>query len=41
MVQLVIFQLGGGNFGMDIANVQVIVRIPELIYIPQSPDFNS
>ena len=39
MLQLVIFQLGGEEFGVEIVKVQEIIRMPEITQIPQSPDF--
>lgn len=38
--QVVVFQLGGEEFGVNIHSVQEIVRVPEqLTRIPHSPDF--
>ncbi|MDH4394458.1 MAG: chemotaxis protein CheW [Limnobacter sp.] len=38
--QVVVFKLGGEEFGVNIHSVQEIVRVPEqLTHIPQSPDF--
>ncbi len=39
LLQLVVFQLGGEEFGVDIMKVQEIIRMPEITQIPQSPDF--
>lgn len=39
LLQLVAFQLGGENFGVDIMQVQEIIRMPEITRIPQSPDY--
>jgi len=39
LLQLVIFQLGGEEFGVEIVKVQEIIRMPEITQIPQSPDF--
>ena len=39
LLQLVIFQLGGEEFGVEIMKVQEIIRMPEITQIPQSPDF--
>ncbi|TGC11592.1 chemotaxis protein CheW [Methanolobus halotolerans] len=39
LLQLVIFQLGGEEFGVEIIKVQEIIRMPEITHIPQSPDF--
>lgn len=38
-MQLVTFALGDESFGIDIMNVQEIIRIPELVRVPQSPPF--
>lgn len=35
-MQLVTFSLGEESFGIDIMNVQEIIRIPELVRVPQS-----
>lgn len=35
--QLVIFELGAENFGIDIASVEGIVKLQEITKIPQSP----
>lgn len=38
--QVVVFKLGGEEFGVNIHSVQEIVRVPEqLTHIPQSPEF--
>ena len=39
LIQLVVFQLGGEEFGVDIMQVQEIIRIPETTRIPRSPDY--
>jgi len=39
LLQLVVFQLSGEEFGVEIMKVQEIIRIPEITQIPQSPDF--
>ena len=39
LLQLVVFQLGGEEFGVEIMKVQEIIRMPEITHIPQSPDF--
>ena len=36
LLQLVIFQLGEEEFGLDIMQVQEIIRIPEITRIPHS-----
>lgn len=38
-LQLVVFHLGGEEFGIDINQVQEIIRMPEITQIPQAPDF--
>lgn len=38
-MQLVTFTLGNESFGLDIMNVQEIIRIPDITRIPQSPDY--
>lgn len=38
-MQLVTFALGEESFGIDIMNVQEIIRIPELVRVPQSPPY--
>jgi purine-binding chemotaxis protein CheW len=37
--QLVIFELGAENFGIDISSVESIVKMQEITSIPCSPDF--
>jgi purine-binding chemotaxis protein CheW len=37
--QLVIFELGSENFGIDISSVESIVKMQEITSIPCSPDF--
>ena len=39
LLQLVVFQLGEEEFGLDIMQVQEIIRIPEITRIPHSPDY--
>jgi len=39
LLQLVIFQLGEEEFGLDIMQVQEIIRIPDITRIPHSPDY--
>lgn len=39
LLQMVVFQLGGEEFGVEIMKVQEIIRMPEITQIPQSPDF--
>jgi purine-binding chemotaxis protein CheW len=39
MLQVVVFQLAGEEFGMNIMSVKEIIRIPELVQLPQSPDY--
>ncbi|MDK2825151.1 MAG: purine-binding chemotaxis protein CheW [Methanolobus sp.] len=39
MLQVVVFQLADEEFGIDIMSVKEIIRIPELVQIPQSPDY--
>ena len=39
LLQLVIFQLAGEEFGVDIMQVQEIIRMPEITRIPQSPEY--
>ena len=36
-MQLVTFILGQENFGIDIMNVQEIIRIPSITSVPQAP----
>ncbi|MGE5391331.1 MAG: chemotaxis protein CheW [Deltaproteobacteria bacterium] len=38
-MQLVTFLLGQENFGVDIMNVQEIIRIPAITVIPQAPSY--
>ncbi len=38
-LQLVSFQVGGEDFGLDILRVQEIIRVPELTRVPNSPAF--
>ncbi|WP_342304796.1 chemotaxis protein CheW [Methanolobus sp. ZRKC5] len=37
--QLVVFSLGLEEFGVDIMQVQEIIRMPEITRIPRSPDY--
>jgi len=37
--QLVIFELGNENFGIDIASVEGIVKLQEITKIPQAPSY--
>ena len=39
LLQLVIFQLAGEEFGVEIMQVQEIIRMPEITRIPQSPEY--
>ncbi|MGD9779240.1 chemotaxis protein CheW [Methanomethylovorans sp.] len=39
LLQLVVFQLGEEEFGLEIMQVQEIIRIPEITRIPHSPDY--
>ncbi len=39
LLQLVIFNLGREEFGVDIMKVQEIIRLPEITRIPRSPDY--
>ncbi len=39
ILQMVVFHLGGEEFGVDIMGVKEIIRVPEITQIPQSPDF--
>lgn len=39
LLQLVIFRLGTEEFGVDIMQVQEIIRMPEITRIPKSPDY--
>jgi purine-binding chemotaxis protein CheW len=38
-MQLVTFTLGQENFGIDIMNVQEIIRIPSITAVPQAPSY--
>ncbi|MGS0765004.1 chemotaxis protein CheW [Syntrophomonas curvata] len=38
-MQLVTFTLGQENFGIDIMNVQEIIRIPSITMVPQAPPY--
>ena len=37
--QLVLFQLEGEDYGVDIYNVQRLIQIPEITPVPRAPDF--
>ena len=37
--QLVIFELAGEHFGIDIAAVEGIIKMPAISKIPQAPDY--
>jgi purine-binding chemotaxis protein CheW len=39
LLQLVIFQLGGEEFGVDIMAVQEIIKMPTITAIPQAPEY--
>lgn len=39
LLQLVVFQLAEEEFGLDIMQVQEIIRIPDITRIPHSPDY--
>lgn len=39
LLQLVSFQVGGEEFGLDILRVQEIIRVQQLTRVPNSPDF--
>ena len=39
LLQLVVFQLGNEEYGIDILKVQEINRVTDITKIPQSPDF--
>jgi CheW protein len=39
LLQMVVFQLGGEEFGVEIMKVQEIIRMPEITKIPQSPEY--
>lgn len=39
LLQMVVFQLGGEEFGVEIMKVQEIIRMPEITQIPQSPEY--
>lgn len=38
-MQMVTFILGQENFGIDIMNVQEIIRTPAITVIPQAPEY--
>ena len=37
--QIVVFELGSESFGIDIANVEGIVKMQEITQIPKAPDY--
>jgi len=39
VVQLVTFQLGGETYGIDVMNVQEVLRITEIAPVPGAPDY--
>jgi purine-binding chemotaxis protein CheW len=39
LLQLVVFKLGTEEFGVDIMQVQEIIRMPDLTRIPKSPSY--
>ncbi|MCK5659837.1 MAG: chemotaxis protein CheW [Methanosarcinales archaeon] len=39
LLQLAVFQLAGEEFGVDIMQVQEIIRMPTITRIPQSPEY--
>ncbi len=38
-VQIVVFGLGGEEFGVDISQVREIIKVPEVTRMPNSPEF--
>ncbi|MGE5572246.1 MAG: chemotaxis protein CheW [Bacillota bacterium] len=38
-IQLVTFKLGAGEYGIDIMQVQEIIRLPEIVHVPKAPEF--
>jgi len=38
-IQLVTFKLGSGEYGIDIMQVQEIIRMPEIVRVPKAPEF--
>ena len=38
-IQLVVFRLGGEEFGLDISQVREIIRLQEITPMPKAPDF--
>lgn len=38
-LQLVTFKLGDGEYGIDIMQVQEIIRPPEIVRVPKAPEF--
>jgi len=39
LVQLVVFDLGGEEYGLGIKEVKEIVKTGEITYVPNTPDF--
>ncbi|OHB28660.1 MAG: hypothetical protein A2X84_06330 [Desulfuromonadaceae bacterium GWC2_58_13] len=37
MDQLLVFRLGGENYGLEVAHIQEVVESPPLYYIPRAP----
>ncbi len=37
--QIVVFELGSESFGIDIANVEGIVKMQEITQVPKAPDY--
>ena len=37
--QIVVFELGNESFGIDIANVEGIVKMQEITQVPKAPDY--
>ncbi|MFO7946008.1 MAG: chemotaxis protein CheW [Armatimonadota bacterium] len=37
--QLVLFQLGGENYGVDIYSVQRLIQVPDITTVPRAPGF--
>jgi len=37
--QLVSFEVAGEEFGLDIMEVQEIIKIPEITRVPKAPEF--
>jgi purine-binding chemotaxis protein CheW len=38
-LQVVTFKLGGGEYGIDIMQIQEIIRLPEIVHVPKAPKF--